>query len=195
MITADIIVIIAFVACIVLGSMFGFGKALRLFTGGAFGVVISIVICYFLFGVVLSWGFVQTLLNKFTTALQDNGSWFCNFLLTIRIDLIVFALVLFFIVQMLRRLVVYIIAHVLETDNKFISVLNRILGVVFLIAFAIVLMLIVFQIIAWVSGTDGGFYNSVQGSVFGLDKMFVDNPLNAVFESIRAPFSGGSTGE
>ena len=48
------------------------------------------------------------------------------------------------------------------------------------------------QIIAWISGTDGGFYESLQGSVFGLDKIFTDNPLNSVFESIRA---AGTSGE
>ena len=194
MITADIIAIVAFLACLLLGSMMGFGKVLRLFTGGAFGTVISIIVCYFLFGIVLSWGFVQDLLLKFTTALHDNGSWFCNLLLSIRIDLIVFALALFFVVQLLRRLVVHVIASVMESDNKVVSVINRFLGVVFLVAFLIVFTLIAFQIIAWIGGTDGAFYHSLQGSVFGLDKLFTDNPLNAVFQNIQAPFTGGSTG-
>lgn len=194
MITADVIVIIAIFSCIVLGSMMGFGKALRLFTGGIFGKVISVVICYFLFGIVLSWGFVQTLLAKFTTMLSENGSWICNLLLTIRIDLIVFALVLFVVVQIIRRLVVYIVSNVMEIDNKFVSVLNRILGVVFLLVFVFIVMLIVFQIIAWVGGTDGDFYIKLQGSAFGLDKIFADNPLNAIFQSIRLPESG-SAGE
>ena len=83
MITADGIVLIVFSACLVLGSILGFGKELRLFTGGVFGRIISVVICYFLFGVVLSWSFVQALLLKFTTTLAEDGSWICNFLLKI----------------------------------------------------------------------------------------------------------------
>lgn len=194
MITADVIVLVAFLLCLVFGSVLGFGKGLRLFTGGVFGRIISVVICYFLFGVVLSWGFVQDLLLKFTDMLAAQDSWICNLLLKIRVDLIVFALVLFIVVQILRRLVVYIISNVMESNNKVISVLNRLLGVVFLIAFAIVFMLIVFQIIAWVGGTDGAFSQNLTGSAFGLDNIFADNPLNSVFESIRLTTAGETAG-
>ena len=74
MITADVIVLISLLACLVLGSFMGFGKGLRLFTGGVFGRIISVVICYFIFGIVLSWGFVQDLLLKFTTMLAEQDS-------------------------------------------------------------------------------------------------------------------------
>ena len=195
MITADVIVLVALLICIVLGAFMGFGKGLRLFTGGIFGRIISVVICYFLFGIVLSWGFVQDLLLKFTTMLAEQDSWICNLLLKIRIDMIVFAVVLFIVVQILRSIVVHIIAGVMEVDNKFISVINKIMGVVLLLAFTVIFALIVFQIIAWVSGTDGAFYESLQGSAFGLDKIFTDNPLNSIFESIRAVSSSGASGE
>ena len=192
MITADVIVLVALLICIVLGAFMGFGKGLRLFTGGVFGRIISVVICYFLFGIVLSWNFVQDLLLKFTTMLAEQDTWICNLLLQIRIDMIVFGAVLFLAVQILRHLVVHIIAGVFEIDNKAIRIINKILGVVLFLAFAVIFTLIIFQIIAWISGTDGGFYESLQGSVFGLDKIFTDNPLNSVFESIRA---AGTSGE
>ena len=192
MITADVIVLIALLLCLVLGSFMGFGKGLRLFTGGVFGKMISVVICYFLFGIVLSWGFVQDLLLRFTTMLAEQDIWICNLLLKIRIDMIVFALALFIVVQILRRVVVHIISGVFEIDNKVISVINKILGVALFIVFTAIFTLIVFQIIAWIGGTDGGFYQSLQGSAFGLDKIFTDNPLNAVFEHIRAVDSAGA---
>ena len=195
MITADIIVLIALAACIILGAGLGFGRGLRFITGGIVGKIISLVICYFLFGIVLNFGFVQDLLLKFTTALNDNGSWICNLLLSIRIDLIVFAIVLFIVVQLLRKLVVYIIANIMEIDNKVVSVINRLAGIVLLAAFAAVITLIVFQIIAWISGTDGAFFTNLEGSAFGLDKLFVNNPLNSVFESIRMEFENVGTGE
>lgn len=195
MITADVIVLVALLICIVLGSFMGFGKGLRLFTGGVFGRIISVVICYFLFGIVLSWGFVQDLLLRFTTMLAEKDTWICNLLLNIRIDMIVFALVLFIVVQILRHLVVHIISGVFEIDNKVVRVINKVLGVILFLAFAIVFTLIIFQIIAWVGGTDGGFYENLQGSAFGLDKIFTDNPLNSVFESIRAAGSSGGSGE
>lgn len=192
MITADIIVLAVLAACIVLGAALGFGKGLRFITGGIVGKLISLVICYFLFGIVLNFGFVQDLMQKLTTALNDNGSWICNLLLSIRIDLIAFAIVLFIVVQLLRKLVVHIIANVMEINNKVISVINRLLGIVLLVAFVVMLTLIAFQVIAWISGTDGAFYSNLDGSAFGLDKLFVNNPLNSVFESIRMEFAGGA---
>lgn len=187
MIIADVIVLISFLACMIIGSAFGFGRVLKWVTGGVSGKIISVVICYFIYGVVLYWGFVQALMLKFTTVLQEDGSWICRVLLTIRIDMIVFFAVLFVVVQGLRKLVVSIIGKVMSVDNKVISVVNRILGVVLLTVFAAICMLIAFQVIAWVSGTEGEFYQGLNGSVFGLDSVFRDNPLNSVFESIRLP--------
>ena len=195
MILADIIALIAMLACLVIGSVVGFGKGLRFLTGGVFGKIISVVVCYFLFGVVLNWEFVQALMLKLTTALSENGSWICNLLLKIRIDLIAFALALFIVVQILRRIVVAIISGVMEIKNKFISVINRVLGVVLFLAFTAMAMLIVFQIIAWATGTDGPFYQSLNGSAFGLDKIFANNPINSIFESVSTQITEGGSGE
>lgn len=192
MITADVVVLIALLICVLLGAFMGFGKGLRLFTGGVFGRIISVVICYFLFGIVLSWGFVQDLLARFTAMLAEKDTWICNLLLQIRIDMIVFGAVLFLVVQILRHLVVHIVAGVFEIDNKVIRIINKILGVALFLAFAAVFTLIIFQIIAWIGGTDGGFVENLRGSAFGLDKIFTDNPLNSFFESIRA---AGTSGE
>ena len=192
MITADVIVLVALAACLILGAGFGFGKVLRFITGGRIGKILSLIICYFLFGIVLNFGFVQDLLNKFTTALKDNGSWICNLLLSIRVDLIVFAVALFIVVQILRKILVRIIANVMEINSKPIRIINRVLGVVLLTAFILIITLVVFQIIAWISGTDGAFYTNLEGSVFGVDKLFTDNPLNSIFESIRASAESGA---
>lgn len=192
MITADVILLATLAACLILGAGFGFGKVLRFITGGRRGKILSIIICYFLFGIVLNFGFVQDLLNEFTTALKDNGSWICNLLLSIRIDLIAFAVALFIVVQILRRIIVRIIAHVMEINCKPIRIINRVLGVVLLTAFVVILTLVAFQIIAWISGTDGAFYTNLEGSVFGVDKLFTDNPLNAIFENIRASAESGT---
>nr|MBO4517985.1 hypothetical protein [Clostridia bacterium] len=192
MITADVILLATLAACLILGAGFGFGKVLRFITGGRRGKILSIIICYFLFGIVLNFGFVQDLLNEFTTALKDNGSWICNLLLSIRIDLIAFAVALFIVVQILRRIIVRIIAHVMEINCKPIRIINRVLGVVLLTAFVVILTLVAFQIIAWISGTDGAFYTNLEGSVFGVDKLFTDNPLNAIFENIRASAKSGT---
>ena len=187
MITADVVFLAGIFVCLAIGSALGFSRGLKLFAGGVFGRVISIFVCYALFSTVLGWGFVQTLLTKFTTMLAEADSWICNILLTIRIDLIVFAAVLFLVVQMIRRIVVHILSTAMGKKNKAITVVNHLLGAVFFLVFVAMFVLIAFQVIAWVQGTDGAFYASIAGSTFGLDKIFVDNPLNALFQTIQNP--------
>ena len=185
MITADVIALIAFLGCLFIGSAFGLGKVLGWITGGIVGKILAVVVCYFIYGVVLDFPFVQALMTKFVTALQEDGSFICKVLLAIRIDMIAFFAILFILVFSLRKSVVKLIDSIMSIDNKVISVLNRVLGVILLTAFVVIVALIIFQLIAWVSGTDGAFYKSLKGSAFGLDNVFTDNPLNSIFESIR----------
>lgn len=194
-ITADLIVLSLFFVCLFVGSAFGFGTVLKWVTGGVSGKIISLIVCYFLFGIVLDWEFVRAFMEKITTALKDDGSLICKVLLAIRIDMIAFAAVLFVAVQVLRRIVVIIIGKVMGVKNKVISVINRVLGVILLTTFAAIVMLIVFQVVAWVSGTECEFYQSLQGSAFGLDELFKNNPMNSVFESIRLPSQEDSPAE
>ena len=192
MLTADMVVLIVFGACLLFGALFGFSRGLRWFTSGAFGIIISIIITYFLIGIVLDWGFVKALMEKLVDALSASDSWICSILLNLRADLIVVTAILFTAVQILRMIVVSVIARIMESDNKIMRVLNSILGVAFFILFAIVMLLVVFQIIAWINGTDGTFYQGLVGSTFGLDKIFLENPLNSIFESIRMGAGAGA---
>ena len=188
MITADVVFLVSVFVCLAIGFAVGFATELKLFAGGVFGVIISALVCYFLLGVVLSWPFVQDLITKFNTVLVDANSGICNFLLTIRADLILVAIILFILVQIVRMIVVHTLVSVMRRPEIVIVVLNRLFGVLLLVAFAAILALVAFQIIAWVQGVDGSFYQSLTGSIFGLDKIFVDNPLNALFQLIQNPF-------
>lgn len=187
MVTWDYIVLIAFVASLFIGSAFGFGKVLGWVTGGIAGKIIAVVVCYFIYGVVLDFPFVRELMAKLVTTLQEDGSLICKILLAIRIDMIAFFAVLFVAVLSLRKIIVKVIDRAMRSDIKVISVTNRVLGVVLLTVFAMIVLLVIFQLIAWVSGTDGAFYEGLQGSAFGLDSVFVNNPLNSIFHSIRLP--------
>lgn len=190
MLVIDIVAIVSFIVFFLMGMGFGFGKGLKFCTSGWIGKIISIVVCYFLFGIVLSWGFVQDILASFVNALTENGSEFCQFLLTIRIEIITFGIVLFIVVQLLRILVVNIIKSIMEIDSAVMRVINKVLGVVLSLGALIVLALIIFQIIAWIGGTNGGFYQEIEGSIFGLDYVFANNPLNSIFESAWTNISG-----
>ncbi len=185
MTTADVVLIIVLLVSVFLGLILGFGKGLKIITSGILGKIISIVVCYFLFGVVLNMGFVKNLLDELITALKENGNGICNLLIKIRIDLIILAVALFFIVQILRKVIVSIIKDFFEIDKKPIRVINKVLGVTLFIIVNIILVLTIMQVSAWIGGTDGAVYRFLEGSKFGLDKLFINNPLNSLFETIQ----------
>ena len=74
MVPADYIALAALVVSVVLGVGFGFGKGLKFFTSGIFGVSISIFVCYLIFGFVLDWDVVGNLLGDFNNWLREQGS-------------------------------------------------------------------------------------------------------------------------
>ena len=184
----DIIIPIVIIGTVLGGMIGGFGKVLKFFTQGIFGKIISVFVCYFIFGIVLDWPFVQDLLHQLNTSLAANGSWICTILIMIRIDLIVFAVALFVGVQLLRVLVVGVIDGIFETENAVVKVVGKTLGILLALFCTMVIVLIVFQILAWTTGVNGPVYQWMKGSIFGIDQLFVNNPLNSIFESIRQRF-------
>lgn len=163
-----------------IGVLLGFGKCLKIFTGGIIGFIISIVITYFLIGIVGSWGFVQSIMNSFSNALVSNGSGFCIFLNNIGIESIVLAIVLFLIVTLLRILLVNIIKGIVEIDNVVMKIINKVFGMIFFLAFFIMIALIVFQIIYLIGGdTAANFRETLSGGLH-LDALFDNNPLRII---------------
>ncbi len=181
MITADYIALAALVISVLLGVGVGFGRGLKFFTSGIFGVIISIFVCYLIFGFVLDWDVVGNLLGDFNNWLREQGG-VGTFFADIYIDRVVLAVVLFIIVQIVRIIVVKIVKGIVEINNVVFKVINRILGAAFFVAVAMAVLLIVFQIVAWIGGdTAANFAANLDGSAFRLDDLFVNNPLNAIF--------------
>ncbi len=181
MLTADIIVLAGSVLFALVGLIVGFGKGLKFFTSGIFGIIISVFVCYVIFGFVLNWGFVSDLLGKFNDWLRENGS-VGTFFADIHTDKIVLAVALFVVVQIIRIIIVKIIKGIVEINMLGFKIVNRILGVAFMFAVALAILLVVFQIVAWVGGdTAADFAAKLDGSVFRLDDLFANNPLNSVF--------------
>ncbi|MGN1104593.1 MAG: hypothetical protein ACI4QI_06935 [Candidatus Coproplasma sp.] len=163
-----------------IGLLLGFGKCLKIFTSGPIGIIISIVVTYFLIGIVGSWGFVQDLLQRFTEVLEANGSGFCNFLLTIGIQSIVLAIVLFIIVQIIRVIIVNIIKGISEVDNVIVKVINKTLGLVFALAFFVMIALVVFQIIYLIGGDTAANFREYLTGTFKLNVLFDNNPMSKI---------------
>ena len=182
MVTADVIVMIVALVSLVLGAFLGFGRSLKLFTSGIFGKIISVVVCYILFGIVLDWPFVARLLDRFNAYLVAQDNAFCRILITIRIDMVVFALALFTTVQLCRVFIVALIKNVMETDVVALKVINKFFGCIFFTAMIAGLVLIAMQIAYYINPDLGA---SLQGSFFRLDKLFYDNPLFAIIEGFK----------
>lgn len=176
----DFVVIGAVLLFIILGLLLGFGKILEIFTSGIFGIIISIVVCYFIFGMVMNIPFVQALLAKFVAKVSGSDNVFLKFLLKIRIDAIALGIVLFIIVQIVRMILVAILKGALEADTPVMKFINKTVGVIVNVAIAFALLLIVFQIIFMVQGDTGDVYAAMKGSFFRLDKLYLNNPLNAM---------------
>lgn len=171
----------------VIGVLAGFGNGLKFFSHGWMGRIVSIVICYFIFGLVLKIPFVEEAMAKFVAKLDEN-KWYLKVLKYVRIDLIAFAVILYFVVQIAKRLLLGIIEKIFEANVWLMRILNKFLGAAIYLFILLLVTLIVFQIAYYIKGTDGAIYAKIQGSLFGLDKLYLDNPLNAVIDSIRQAF-------
>lgn len=177
---ADWIALGVILVAAIIGLLLGFGKCLKLFTGGIVGIIISLVVTYFLMGIVSSWGFVKDIMAAFDQALVDNGSGFCNFLNSIGIESIVLAIALFIIVQLLRIFIVNIIKGISESDNTVVRVINKVFGMIFSLAFFFMLVLLIFQIIYMIGGDTAANFSSSLSGKLNIGWLFEHNPLRDI---------------
>ena len=178
---ADFIVLGILVISAILGLLFGFGKLLKFFTGGIIGFCISLVVVYFCLGVVTSWSFVQALMAKMHSSMESANNGFLNFLLKINIEKVIIAICTFLIVQIIRILIVNIIKSIVEIDNKPMRVINKSLGMILMLGVAVMLILIVFQVVAWVGGPSA---ENMSNSLKAFNWAFTYNPLNSLFKTV-----------
>ncbi len=181
MILADWIALGVVVAFALIGLIVGFGNVLKFFTSGIFGVIISLVVCYFLYGIVLNWDFVKDLMTALLNAVESADNWFCDFLVKIRIDIVAVCVAMFIVVQIVRIIIVSIIKNIVEINNPVVKVINKLFGMVLAVAILAMLGLIAFQVIAWIGGnTSARFADAIADSKFRLDYIFLHNPLNQI---------------
>ena len=184
MATFDIIAIIAVLAGIALGSLFGFGKLLKFFTGGIVGVIISLVVTYFCLGVVASWPFVQELMAKLVTAMHNANNGFVNFLLKIGVEKILLAVILFIVIQILRIIIVNVIKGIMEINNPALKVINRVGGVILMLGVLVMLTLLVFHVATWFETANEAVRGTVEGSWFKLDWVYDNNPMQYIIAKV-----------
>ncbi|MBE7090284.1 MAG: hypothetical protein E7362_05750 [Clostridiales bacterium] len=191
MVLADGIILGLAVLFLALGVITGFGKGLEIISKGIFGKIFSLVMCYFFIGLVIKIPAISGLMESFVTTLQENGAWWANILLAIRVDIIAVVAIMLVVITFLRILVVQLVKNIFESDNIVMEILNKTLGAILFLILFCALALIVFQIIYWIGGeTATNFANGLQGSFMGLDAVFYGNPINALVDTIRLGFHG-----
>ncbi len=189
MVTADWIAIAVLVVALGLGALLGLGKWLKFFTSGVFGVIISIIICYFIGGGILQLGFVQELLAKFASLWSDKGGFGYSLLTKIHLEVIVYYIVLFVLVQIVRVLLVKIIRKGLEADVKPIKVVNRLLGAAFAFAIVFFIGLLILWIVAWVGGDTAASWEAYFENSGFVGALYRHNPIAGISDYIKEHFN------
>lgn len=191
MLIIDWVAVGVVVVMALLGLLLGFGKGLKFFTSGIFGIIISIVVCWLCGEMFRSLPFVQALLEKIASVWATQEGFFFDLLRRISAEVVVYYIILFVAVQIIRLLIVLIIKKFMEADVVIIKVLNKILGVVMFVGMGILLLTFGIYVVAWVGGdTYETVLGQFNGSVFGFDfllKNFKDS-FGAAEETALALF-------
>lgn len=180
--TIDAVTILAAILFAGLGLAFGFARTLRFFTKGVFGFILSVFICFTFGGMIAGIPAVANLIEKLHVSLSD--AW--SFLGKIRLELVIYYVILFFAVQILRMIVVKLIGGVFSADNAVMRVINRVFGMILMVAAVFLLLLLVFGILKIFENT-----GAVQDMLVKLDGTFLkvlydNNPVKFVVGSKAA---------
>ncbi len=182
MITADYIVIGGACLLAVLGATLGFGRCLKILNKGVTGKIATLVITYFLLGIVLEMDQTKQAQANFVEFLKGKDNGVCDFLVTIHIETIVTAVIVFIAVMLLQLIAVNVLAGLLSVDGAVAKIFNSVLGVLLGVVECAALVLIVLEgMYLFGGGAENAMLESFKGSFFGLDNIYLSNPLSAIF--------------
>ncbi len=186
-------IIVVFAA---IGALIGFGRGLKFLTGGIFGIIISVVLCYIFGSMILGVPFVNDLLTKLAESI---GGW--SIVVTV-----IYYVVLFILFTLIRILIVKIIRKVAEADVLIMKIINKVFGAILMAAFGVLLGMLALQIIYWVQANPGSlgdiYVNWMMNAETGdpsaiVGALYVNNPLSALadyFTQIVEMIKGGVEG-
>lgn len=173
MTTLDWATLIVAILLAVVGLFAGFGRTLRFFTKGIFGIIISVFVCATFGGMIAGIPAV----NGWIASLNEKLGQAWSFFGTIRLATVLYYVVLFFVVQLLRIIVVKCVAGLFEADVLPVRILNKVLGAALAVAAVLLLVLLVFAVIGAFDGTSfvQGFEDALNGSFLG--RLYGSNPV------------------
>lgn len=135
----DIVTIVVLIFSLLLGLARGFGKSLKSFTKGIFGVVISVFVVVSLGGMITNISYAGDFIVKINDIIVTKSEFFGK----LQLGIWVFYILLFFVVQLARILVVKVVVDIFQNDNKVIHFINKFLGAVFAPAAVFMFVLLV----------------------------------------------------
>ena len=185
----DYIVLGILIISILIGLIFGLSKRIRKSSFGIVSILLALITTYSIVCVLLTIPQFKSFLDRINIRMLEVNNPFLDFLVTIKINLIVLMFVVLIIVLLVKRFVLNRISDLLELDNKFSKILNRVLGVIYSVVLSAAVVLIVFQIVFLVKGTSGTIYDSIQGSVFKMDYVYENNPIVNVFNYFKTSYA------
>ena len=173
MTTLDWATLIVAILLAVVGLFAGFGRTLRFFTKGIFGIIISVFVCATFGGMIAGIPAV----NGWIASLNEKLGQAWSFFGTIRLATVLYYVVLFFVFQLLRIIVVKCVAGLFEADVLPVRILNKVLGAALAVAAVLLLVLLVFAVIGAFDGTSfvQGFEDALSGSFLG--RLYESNPV------------------
>ena len=176
----DTITIIVAVALGILGLCVGFGKTLRFFTKGIFGIIISVFVCFTFGGMIKGIPAVAELISSLNEKLGN--AW--GFLQTIHLETVLFYVILFFVV-LVRVLLVHFVCAIFEADVLPMRLINKLLGMVLMVAAVFLLTLLVLAVFRMVEDTSfvQGILEKIDGTFLG--KLYESNPVKFVVETAK----------
>lgn len=184
--TADWIALAIVVVSLAVGAIVGFGKLLVFFTNKVFGWITSAFVCYTFGGMIMKIEFVQDLLVKMASLWSGTDNIFLAFITNIHPEVILFYIVMFIAVFFIIKLLALLAKSILEIESKPLKVINAIGGALLLGATMILMGLVALQIIYWVGGnTSEVLLENLDHSLFGLDKLYLNNPLLGLVEMVK----------
>ena len=105
---------------------------------------------------------------NFIEFLKSKNNGLCNFLITIRIETILTAVIVFIAVMILQLIVVNVLAGLLSIDGAGAEC-------------AALVLIVLEAMYIFGGGAESVNLESLKGSFFGLDNIYLNNPLSAIF--------------
>ena len=185
--TYSVIILVGFILSLLLGFLMGFGRVVKLITGGLVGVIFSVFVCVMFGGLIAEIPFVADLIAKGNAYFGDKA----QILAKLNFATWIYYVILFLLVQIVRIILVKCIAKMFTPKEKgsaayaVRNTVNRVLGLISLGATFVLVVFFVLAVVALFSDVPSvqtmldEFASSDKTSIFYM--LYKNNPIDFSF--------------